>query len=128
MTPELPDNPDAEQVEAWVELAELSQDPDFRASMRRMAQQHAADRAQRGNRALRRDAAAVVRDEAGLALVAGTDPASPEAGPVVAAAPAPYAHRLRRPAHGDLRRRLRTRLQTADDPRREPCLHMRSGS
>jgi DNA-binding transcriptional MerR regulator len=29
MTPELPDNPDAEQVQAWVELAELSQDPDF---------------------------------------------------------------------------------------------------
>jgi hypothetical protein len=30
MTPELPDDPDTEQVQAWVELAELSQDPDFR--------------------------------------------------------------------------------------------------
>ncbi|GAB2443107.1 hypothetical protein GCM10027187_01910 [Streptosporangium sandarakinum] len=31
MTPELPDDPGTEQVRAWVELAELSQDPDFRA-------------------------------------------------------------------------------------------------
>ena len=30
MTPELPDDPDTEQVQAWMELAELSQDPDFR--------------------------------------------------------------------------------------------------
>lgn len=29
MTPELPDSPEAEQVQAWVELAELSQDPGF---------------------------------------------------------------------------------------------------
>ncbi|GAB7029137.1 hypothetical protein JCM4914_05980 [Streptomyces platensis subsp. malvinus] len=36
MTPELPDDPDAEQVRAWVELAELSLDPDFRAAVRRM--------------------------------------------------------------------------------------------
>ncbi|WP_406015039.1 hypothetical protein OG520_28060 [Streptomyces sp. NBC_00984] len=26
MTPELPENPDTEQVEAWIELAELTQD------------------------------------------------------------------------------------------------------
>src|SRR5258708_31158629 len=109
MTPELPDNPDAEQVEAWVELAELSQDPDFRASMRRVAQQHAADRAQRGNRALRRDAAAEVRDEVGLVLVAGTDPASPEAGPVVAAVTAPNAPLLPLPAALALCRRRLTR-------------------
>ncbi|MEV5497312.1 MerR family transcriptional regulator [Nonomuraea fuscirosea] len=42
MTPELPDDPDPEQVEAWVELAELSRDPDFRASIRRIAE-HIAD-------------------------------------------------------------------------------------
>ena len=43
MTPELPDDPVAEQVQAWAELAELSQDPDFRASMRRMARDEAAE-------------------------------------------------------------------------------------
>jgi hypothetical protein len=37
MRPELPDDPEPHQVEAWVELAELVQDPDFRASVRRMA-------------------------------------------------------------------------------------------
>jgi hypothetical protein len=44
MTPELPDDPGAEQVQAWAELAELSQDPDFRTSMRRMARDEAAER------------------------------------------------------------------------------------
>jgi len=43
MTPELPDDPVAEQVQAWAELAELSQDPGFRASMRRMARDEAAE-------------------------------------------------------------------------------------
>jgi DNA-binding transcriptional MerR regulator len=37
MRPELPEDPEPDQVEAWVELAELVQDPDFRASVRRMA-------------------------------------------------------------------------------------------
>jgi hypothetical protein len=31
MTPELPENPLPYQVQAWVKLTELSQDPDFRA-------------------------------------------------------------------------------------------------
>lgn len=34
LTPELPERPTEEQVTAWVELAELSLDPDFRARMR----------------------------------------------------------------------------------------------
>ncbi|SCK42505.1 MerR family transcriptional regulator [Streptomyces sp. WMMB 322] len=33
---ELPDSPTPEQVDAWLRLAELIQDPDFRAGMRRM--------------------------------------------------------------------------------------------
>lgn len=33
---ELPDNPTAEQVDAWLQLAELIQDPGFRSRMRRM--------------------------------------------------------------------------------------------
>ncbi|MGW0203279.1 MerR family transcriptional regulator, partial [Nonomuraea sp. NPDC003201] len=44
MTPELPDDPSPEQVEAWVELAELAQDPDFRAAVRRTVARHAAER------------------------------------------------------------------------------------
>jgi DNA-binding transcriptional MerR regulator len=40
----LPDDPTPEQVDAWVELAELIQDADFRAHMRRMVEFNAADR------------------------------------------------------------------------------------
>lgn len=49
ITPELPDSPEGEQVEALVELAELSQDTDFRASLRRMAEHHVAERVQGDN-------------------------------------------------------------------------------
>lgn len=42
MTPELPDNPTDEQVRACIELAKLSLDPDFRASVRRLAEDHAS--------------------------------------------------------------------------------------
>ncbi|MGX1250061.1 DNA-binding transcriptional MerR regulator [Streptomyces ambofaciens] len=41
---DLPDDPTSEQVDAWVELAELIQDPEFRATMRRMIEFNAADR------------------------------------------------------------------------------------
>jgi len=124
MTPELPDSPEAEQVEAWVELAELSQDPDFRAGMRRMAGHYVADRAQGGTAGLRRDPAAAVRDHVGPALVAGIDPASHQADPVVAAVMAQYAHVLDSPDDVDLRRRLLTRLETVNDPRRERYLQL----
>ncbi|MFG2884368.1 MerR family transcriptional regulator [Streptomyces sp. NPDC048297] len=40
----LPDDPTPEQVDAWVELAELVQDPEFRAQMRQAAEFNAADR------------------------------------------------------------------------------------
>lgn len=63
MTPELPDNPEPEQVQAWVELAELSLDPDFRAFVRRMAEDLAADQVRGGTTGPRRDIAAAVRDQ-----------------------------------------------------------------
>jgi DNA-binding transcriptional MerR regulator len=37
LTPELPEEPDVQQVEAWLELSALVQDEDFRAAVRRMA-------------------------------------------------------------------------------------------
>lgn len=55
MTPSLPDDPEPEQVEAWIELAELTQDPGFRALMRRLA-----DRQR--DHGLRPDVAAQIRD------------------------------------------------------------------
>jgi hypothetical protein len=119
MTPELPDDAEAERVEAWVELAELSQDADFRAVMRRTARQFAADRGDGGGTVVRRDAAALVRDEAGPLLAAGVDPASPGAERVVAAVTTRYAYAVGRPDDLELRRRLLARVEAACDPRRD---------
>lgn len=124
MTPELPDGPEAHQVEAWVELAELSQDPDFRASMRRIADSHVADRADGDTVGVRRDPAATVRDQVRPALTAGVDPASFHADPVVVTVTAQYAHVCGAPDDITLRRRLLTRLETANDPRRERYLQL----
>ncbi|MFI9292962.1 MerR family transcriptional regulator [Streptomyces gardneri] len=124
MTPELPDNPEAEQFQAWVELAEMSLDPDFRAAVRRMAEDQAAEQARSDTMGPRRDIAAVVRDQAGPALTAGIDPASAQADPIVAAFAAHYAHLLGRPDDVELRRRLATRLESVNDPRRERYLQL----
>ncbi|MFL6126452.1 MerR family transcriptional regulator [Actinophytocola sp.] len=43
--PALPDDPSPEQLEAWLELAELVRDKDFRARIRAMGEAHAAARA-----------------------------------------------------------------------------------
>ena len=42
--PDLPEDPSPEQVEAWIELAELVADPDFRSRIRAMSERGAADR------------------------------------------------------------------------------------
>jgi DNA-binding transcriptional MerR regulator len=122
MTPELPDDPEAEQVQAWVELAELSQDPDFRASLRRMAEDEAAERGQDNTPVPRRGLVAVVRDQAGPALAARIEPASPQAAPIVAALTAHCAHILARPEDVTLQRQLLARLESVNDPRRERYL------
>jgi hypothetical protein len=74
--------------------------------MRLLAEQHAAGRDPAGPR---RDAVALVRDEAGPALAAGIDPASAAAGPVVTAVLDRYP----------VRDQLATYLATARDPRHE---------
>jgi DNA-binding transcriptional MerR regulator len=85
--PELPDDAAPEQVDAWIELAQLVQDPAFKASIRRMSEQHAAARA--GGEKLKPDpgwqaAAAQVAERGGAALDAGVVPGSPEAEAIVA--------------------------------------------
>jgi DNA-binding transcriptional MerR regulator len=85
-TPSLPDDPTPEQVDAWIELAELVQDPAFKASIRRMSEEHA--KARQGGETMRPDpnwqaAAALVAEKAGAAREAGIDPVSPEGAAVV---------------------------------------------
>ncbi len=83
--PDLPDDPTPEQVEAWIELAELVSEPAFRARIRAMSERGAADRAdgEGADRAASAAAAQLVADRAGAATAAGIDPGSPAAAPVV---------------------------------------------
>ena len=76
---ELPDEPTTEQVEAWVELAELVSDPAFRARAREMAV--AGSEAPRDQPPF--DPAPIV-EHAGAAVAAGTAPGSPEGQAVLA--------------------------------------------
>ncbi|MEU7889098.1 MerR family transcriptional regulator [Microbispora bryophytorum] len=122
MTPELPDDPEDGQVEAWIELAELAADPEFGALMRRVAEQHLTDHV-RGD-VPRPGAVAMVRDHVAPALAAGVDSASPQGGAIVAAVTARYADLVGHPDDAALRHRLLTLLETANDPRRESYLRL----
>lgn len=75
--PELPDDPTADQVAAWVELAELLRDPDFIATSRRMAERALADGPSPDE--TRFELGKAVGEHAGAALRAGIEPASAEA-------------------------------------------------
>ncbi|NBH09746.1 MerR family transcriptional regulator [Amycolatopsis sp. SID8362] len=103
LTPELPENPTTEQVDAWIALAELMQDEDFRAALRRLADQHEGG--------LRRDLAAEVRVAVTQALDAGIAPDSPEAASIV-------------DGLGRDPRELRDWLEAVNDPRRERYLEL----
>jgi hypothetical protein len=76
---ELPDEPTTEQVEAWVELAELVKDPAFRARAREMAV--AGSEADGDQPPF--DPSPIV-EHAGAAVAAGTAPGSPEGQAVLA--------------------------------------------
>ena len=133
MTPELPDDPREDQIEAWLELAELAEDPDFRAVLRALAEDHAADRSATPLSPPRPDLVVTVRDLAGRALAAGIPPDSAEAEPVVARITAGYGaatdpcdvRDLATPAYEpatDPYPALLARLERAADPRRERYL------
>ncbi|WP_219413392.1 helix-turn-helix domain-containing protein [Pseudonocardia nigra] len=76
---DLPDDPSTDQVEAWVELAELIGDPTFRARAREMA----VTGAQSPTPPAEADPAAV-QEHAGAAVAAGIAPDSPEGQAVLA--------------------------------------------
>lgn len=118
-TPDLPDDATAEQVEAWIELAELTQDPDFRASVRRMAEYQAAERAEGDTTGLHHELTAVVRERIGQAIADGIDPESPAANRIIAELAAQYAATFGKPDDAALREWLWRRLEVAADPRVE---------
>ncbi len=80
-TPELPKDPTAGQVAAWVELARLLRDPDFVAVSRRMAERARAEGPEPD--VARFHTGKAVGELAGPAYRAGVDPGSSEAPAIV---------------------------------------------
>jgi hypothetical protein len=130
--PYLPDDPSPEQVEAWIELAELVADPEFRARIREMSERGAADRAAAadpGDDAAAGSggsddgagaaAAAVVAERAGAALAAGIDPHSAAAAAIVDEITAAVAAAHGRDEDGDFRVWLGALIGTFADARAE---------
>jgi len=74
--PDLPDDPSAEQVAAWVELVELLRDPHYIEASRRMVGPGRIEAAEPEGAHLPVEA---VSEQAGAAVRAGIDPASKEA-------------------------------------------------
>ncbi|MFJ6777580.1 MerR family transcriptional regulator [Kitasatospora sp. NPDC091257] len=136
LTPELPEEPSVEQVEAWVELARLAGDTGFRALLRGLAEAEAAEaEAAEGVAGAVRTAAHVprpglavaVRELAGPAVAAGVEPESVEAAAVVAELVERYGRWCAGAVPGDagaLRDRLAERLGAMADPRRERYLEL----
>ena len=79
--PDLPDDPTQEQVEAWVELAELLRDPEFVAVSRRMAERARAEGP--GTESENVEVGKAVVAHAGGARREGIDPAAPAAVAVI---------------------------------------------
>ncbi|WP_063022071.1 MerR family transcriptional regulator [Nocardia niwae] len=117
--PDLPDDPTPAQVTAWVELAELTTDPGFRAAIRRMAEYQARERAEGDATGLHHHLTEAVRDRVGAAVAAGIPPESSAAAGLVADLAERYAATFGRPDDRALREWMLTRLQVADDARVE---------
>jgi DNA-binding transcriptional MerR regulator len=117
----LPDQPrDPEQLEAWIELAHLVGDPDFRAGVREAFERHAADRASgadEGDPASWRQAEDAVLDLAGGALARGIAPGSAAARPIVDELVAVFAVAHRRADDAEFRTWLAERIRVGADER-----------
>ncbi|MEV5981419.1 MerR family transcriptional regulator [Streptomyces sp. NPDC052114] len=124
MTPELPDAPDVQQIEAWVELAGLMADPGFRASVQGMARAIAADRAPDDATGLPRVLAEALRSLAEPALSEGIEPTSSLAAPIVTALATHYSSIVGVPDGEELRRRLAGHVDGMNDARRDRYLEL----
>ncbi|MBB4778956.1 MerR family transcriptional regulator [Actinomadura livida] len=117
--PELPDDPEPEQVDAWVELAELVGDPDFRATVRRMAEAQAAEL---GRGSYPDDPARLGQltgEKISAAIADGIEPGSDAARPIVDEVAAAYADAYGAADGPEFRRDLRERTEIGTDPRAE---------
>jgi DNA-binding transcriptional MerR regulator len=120
--PDLPDDPSDQQLEAWIELAELVGDADFRAVIRRMAERGAADRLAADGVPDPADAmrvAQLVAERGAAALAGGIGPRSAAAHPVVDELAAAFADLHGRTDDREFRAWLAEALDTFADRRAE---------
>ncbi|MFA1550530.1 MerR family transcriptional regulator [Actinomadura chokoriensis] len=115
MAPELPDDPTSEQLEAWVELAELAEDPEFRSLMRGLFTKHSGME----TAPPRKHIVALVADAVAPLLAADATTDSAEAAQVVSRIAAAYAAVQGHADDAALRESLTAYLTAAVDPRRE---------
>ncbi len=115
--PEMPADPTPAQLEAWAKLSALIQDPDFKASVRRMAEHQAAERAAGDQTGLHHQVTDLVRERVQKAQADGIEPGSPAARPVLTHLIAGYTATFGHPDSAEYRRKLLTRLEVANDPR-----------
>jgi DNA-binding transcriptional MerR regulator len=122
VTPDLPDDPSAEQIDAWIELATLVSDPGFRTRIRRMAEEHSAARRRGedpGAAAANPAGVASVAARAGAALGNGVDPASAEGRAVVGELVAEWAAAAGTTDTPEFRARLLANLESGTDRQAE---------
>ncbi|MET8846435.1 MerR family transcriptional regulator [Amycolatopsis sp. NPDC004625] len=120
--PELPDDPSPEQLEAWIEFAELVQDPEFRALIRRMsetqAQQIDAGEFHPPAEAWQQNWPAWV-SRAEAAVAAGESPTSERGQTLANDLAAACARDDQDPAAPEFRTELADRFEMSGDPRAE---------
>ena len=116
-TPELPSEPTAAQVDAWLELTELAADLDFRDTVRRNADWFSEHTTAGFDRATWPHRLGQVVTLAEPLIAAGVDPGDERAAPAVAALAGAYAAAFDRAETPEFRRWLSQQLQQATDPR-----------
>lgn len=116
-TPDLPDDASTEQVAAWVELAEMVGDEDFRARMRRTAGYHAGQRTLDIESRAGSELMSFTRLRLAEAVESGIEPRSQEAAPVVDGIVQRFAEVLLRAPDAEFREWLAQQFAEAHDPR-----------
>lgn len=120
--PDLPDQPSREQVDAWIELAGLVQDPGFRARIRQSTAAHSRARTETTASPSREDQqamATLLRERVAAATAAGITPDSPAARPVADELVAAYSRLFARPDTAEFRTWLLEVMESGTDRRYE---------
>ncbi|MGX1548922.1 helix-turn-helix domain-containing protein [Streptomyces adustus] len=116
-TPDLPADPTDEQVAAWVELAELVGDEDFRARMRRTAPHRAAGRPLGIESAVGEELTGFTRQKVAEAMESGLDPRGDRAALVVDDLVHRFADVFARTPDTEFRAWMAQEFEEAHDPR-----------